>query len=46
MQAQTKESQAQMTPESAVLELKSGNSRFVENKALSRNLLEQVRQTQ
>ena len=43
--AQTKESQAQITPEGAVTLLKEGNARFLENKKANRDLLAQVSQT-
>ena len=43
--AQTKESQAQITPERAVALLKEGNARFLENKKADRDLLTQVSQT-
>ena len=42
MKAQTKETQAQMTPDSSLEELKKGNNRFVEKQQLSRNLMQQV----
>ena len=42
---QTKETQAQMTPEKALRLLKEGNERFVKNVSLNRNLQEQVRET-
>ena len=42
MKAQTKETQAQMTPDSSLEELKKGNKRFVEKQQLSRNLMQQV----
>ncbi|MDX1315801.1 MAG: carbonic anhydrase family protein [Eudoraea sp.] len=45
MNAQTKESQAQITPERAVALLKEGNARFLENKKADRDLLTQVSQT-
>lgn len=45
MNAQTKESQALITPEGAVALLKEGNARFLENKKADRNLLTQVSQT-
>ncbi len=43
--AQTKESQALITPEGAVSLLKEGNARFLENKKADRDLLTQVSQT-
>lgn len=42
---QTKESQAQMTPEKALKLLKEGNERFVKNVSLNRDLKEQVLET-
>ena len=45
MKAQTKESQALITPEGAVTLLKEGNARFLENKKADRDLLAQVSQT-
>ncbi|PCE62906.1 carbonic anhydrase family protein [Sediminicola luteus] len=45
MITQTKETQAGMTPSSALNMLKEGNQRFVDNKQGSRALLEQVAQT-
>lgn len=45
MKAQTKESQAGITPEGAISLLKEGNARFLENKKADRNLLSQVSQT-
>lgn len=45
MITQTKETQAMMTPESALQALKEGNQRFQENIKLDRNLQEQVAQT-
>jgi carbonic anhydrase len=45
MKAQTKETQAQMTPDSSLEELKKGNNRFVEKQQLSRNLMQQVSET-
>jgi len=42
---QTKASQAVMTPEQALAELKSGNARFVEGKPIARNLPAQVKAT-
>lgn len=45
MKAQTKETQALMTPDSAIQALKDGNKRFVENTQVSRDLLDQVSDT-
>ena len=45
MITQTKESQANMTPELALEYLKEGNARFVNNLKADRNLLEQVNET-
>ena len=45
MKAQTKETQAQMTPDSSLEELKKGNKRFVEKQQLSSNLMQQVSET-
>jgi carbonic anhydrase len=45
MKAQTKETQAAMTPESSLQALKDGNKRFVENKQVTRDLLDQVSDT-
>ncbi|MDA7693201.1 carbonic anhydrase family protein [Flavobacteriaceae bacterium] len=45
MKAQTKETQAQMTPSSSMEELKKGNQRFVEKKPLNRDLMQQVSET-
>jgi carbonic anhydrase len=45
MRAQTKETQAVMTPNAALEALKDGNSRFINNTQVSRNLLEQVADT-
>ena len=45
MKAQTKETQAALNPSGAITLLKEGNQRFVENKEVDRNLLEQVSQT-
>jgi carbonic anhydrase len=42
MRAQTKETQAAMTPNAALQALKDGNSRFLNNTQVFRNLLEQV----
>jgi carbonic anhydrase len=45
MKAHTKETQAAITPDSAVELLKEGNERFVANKKADRDLLEQVDDT-
>ncbi|MBT8179165.1 MAG: carbonic anhydrase [Eudoraea sp.] len=45
MNAQTKESQALITPQSAIALLKEGNARFRENKKAARDLMSQVAQT-
>ena len=45
MNAQTKETQALMDPDSSLLELKKGNQRFVEKKQLDRDLIKQVEET-
>lgn len=45
MKAQTKETQNQMTPSSALQELKDGNQRFIEKKQLNRDLMQQVTET-
>lgn len=45
MKAQTKETQAAMTPESALQMLREGNGRFQENIKADRNLMEQVKDT-
>jgi carbonic anhydrase len=45
MQTQTKETLAAMTPEKALSLLKDGNQRYLENKKLDRDLLQQVAQT-
>lgn len=45
MKAHTKDTQADITPDSAITLLKEGNSRFVENKNADRDLLEQVNYT-
>ena len=42
---QNQETQAAITPAMAIEMLKAGNTRFVENKQLTRNLNEQVAQT-
>ena len=45
MKAHTKETQAAMTPDSAIQLLREGNKRFVANSKADRNLLEQVGDT-
>ncbi|MFS4454531.1 carbonic anhydrase family protein [Maribacter sp. 2304DJ31-5] len=45
MKAHTKETQAAITPDSAIQLLKEGNARFVADNAINRNLLEQVKDT-
>ena len=45
MKAHTKETQAALTPEEALLLLKEGNARFQNNSKANRNLLEQVKDT-
>jgi carbonic anhydrase len=45
MRTHTKESQANMTPATALESLKEGNARFVNNIKADRNLLEQVKET-
>jgi len=45
MKAHTKETQATMTPEKSLQALKDGNSRFLNNSEVTRNLLEQVNDT-
>jgi carbonic anhydrase len=45
MRTHTKDSQATMTPDRALLFLKEGNNRFVNNLKTNRNLLEQVNET-
>ena len=45
MKTQTKETQAQLTPAKAKEVLLEGNQRFVNNKKLDRNLLQQVKET-
>ncbi|WP_273568438.1 carbonic anhydrase family protein [Maribacter halichondriae] len=45
MKAQTKETQAAITPDSAIEMLKEGNERFAANKKADRDLLEQVGDT-
>ena len=45
MKAHTKETQASMTPATALHELKEGNQRFQNNKKADRDLLDQVKDT-
>ncbi len=45
MKAHTLETQATITPEKALLFLKEGNERFINNLKINRNLLEQVNDT-
>ena len=45
MKAQTKDTQAAMTPETSLQALKDGNKRFVNNSQVTRNLLDQVSDT-
>jgi len=45
MKAQTKETQNQMTPSTALQELKDGNQGFIEKKQLNRDLMQQVSET-
>ncbi|MBX7197637.1 MAG: hypothetical protein K1X94_36665 [Sandaracinaceae bacterium] len=45
MRAHTKESQAEMTPATALRHLREGNTRFASNLRAHRNLLEQVNET-
>ncbi len=45
MKAHTKETQMSISPEKAVHLLKKGNNRFIENKTISRDLLDQVKDT-
>jgi carbonic anhydrase len=45
MKAHTKQTQASISPEMAIQLLKEGNHRFVENKEVSRDLLDQVKDT-
>lgn len=45
MKAQTKETQSALTPQTALQLLTEGNARFVENKKLNRELLNQVSET-
>ena len=45
MYTHTKETQSKITPESSLQNLRDGNKRFQENVRLSRNLVQQVRET-
>ncbi len=45
MKAHTKETQAAITPDIALQLLKEGNQRFIENKQINRDLLEQIADT-
>jgi len=45
MKAHTKETQMSISPEKAVHLFKEGNNRFIENKTISRDLLDQVKDT-
>ena len=45
MKAQTKETQSQYTPHSALAALKEGNQRFLNTKQANRDLLGQVKDT-
>ena len=45
MKAHTKETQAQMTPDSSLQELINGNQRFTQKKGLERDLMQQVEET-
>ena len=45
MKAHTKQTQAKLTPQNALQQLKEGNSRFQHNNNVTRNLLEQVNDT-
>jgi len=45
MKAHTKETQAVMTPQTALQELKEGNERFTNNRSADRDLLKQVGET-
>lgn len=45
MKAHTKETQSNMTPDKALQTLKEGNERFVNNKQVNRDLLQQVADT-
>ena len=42
---QTKQTQAAVTPQTALQMLKDGNTRFVQGKMLQRNLMQQVKAT-
>lgn len=45
MRTQTKETQANLTPDKALVILKDGNNRFINNLKANRNLLQQVNET-
>lgn len=45
MRTQTKETQSSLTPEKALIILKEGNQRFINNLKANRNLLQQVNET-
>lgn len=45
MKAHTKETQASITPDSAMQLLKEGNTRFQEKTKVNRDLMEQVKDT-
>jgi|TARA_B110000285_G_scaffold156214_1_gene174313 carbonic anhydrase len=45
MKAHTKKTQAQMTPDSSLQELKNGNHRFIQKKGIERDLMQQVGET-
>lgn len=45
MKAHTKQTQAKLTPQNALQQLKEGNSRFQHSNNITRNLLEQVNDT-
>ena len=45
MKAHTQETQASISPEKALLILKEGNARFIENLTVDRDLLKQINQT-
>ena len=45
MKAHTKETQLEMTPEKALVALKEGNARFQNNQKVTRDLMEQVKDT-
>ena len=45
MKAQTKQTQSEMTPDTAIEALKEGNLRFQKNNPVNRDLLEQVDDT-